>query len=260
MYFNNPIHKDSSHLLIHVNLFTHVIRRGKVNFFSREQVLANPWDILGDLLAIVHVRLVNFICGFIQDHQSCLIPEFTETLLHFLVYMVSHLFISHLELLSVNLRSCTIKVYLLGYSIWNRLARTCKEWLSMVRLVSMSVVEIQSLWGLHCFIWWFVYIKLRVWDELIFTFILHRIITLSSRVTRDMYMLLVYLTFARLLLWIKLHFAIYVVTSPWYDQTTFWTLVVAIEIRSIGNWVQFTSIGRICFRRVYSMKSVGISG
>ena len=157
----------------------------------------------------------------------------------------------HLELLSVKLLLvCTIKVYLLGHSIWNHLARTCKEWLRYIWLIWLHTVEVQSLWGrLHHFICMFVDFDFWVRNEcVVLLLIFHGIIALSSRVARDMKIEVItevmWLsgTFSCLRLWIELHFIVLLFTSTCYDKATFWTLVVAIEVRRIGLRVQFTSV------------------
>ena len=62
-------------------------------------MLTDSWDEFSDLLAVVHVRLVNIICGIIQDGWYRLIPELLKLIECLLVYLLHHPVVLHLELL-----------------------------------------------------------------------------------------------------------------------------------------------------------------
>ena len=227
--------------------------------------MADPGDILCNLLAVIHRWLVHIVRGCIQDWWSNLIPEFHQTwqrhrFLRLLLYY--HLVVLHLELLGCFLRCGAVEVDLLGNTVWNHLAGTRKELLTLIDLIRLDIGVLQALRWLQHSVILFVNFDLWVWNVWrLFTLVFHWIIAFNRWVPWHDDLRGMYLSFFRLLLRVELHFIVIAFASSYYDQATFWTLIVSIKWHLVCLWVQFgTGRDRSFFGCIEGLKSIRISG
>ena len=114
MDFDYPIDENSSHFFIYIDLTAHVGGRWEIEFFRSEHVVADPGNVLSNLLAVVHVWLVSVRGRFVQDCWGDFIPELDQAWESFLALLLNrHLLILDLKLLGDLLGGGAVKAHIL---------------------------------------------------------------------------------------------------------------------------------------------------